>query len=119
RRRVTSIRLALLPVLGLDQDDLVAAVVLQHSDQPIIKTTNLQHGHEGLAIAQPLTGQLLEEGVDLLRLCRHLPSQQDIAVFIPQRDRDLPCVLIDSEVQHVWFSCSGGWVKGRYFTLPT
>jgi hypothetical protein len=38
--------------------------------------------------------------MDFLRLRRHLPGQQGIAVFIAERDRDLPGVLIDSEVPH-------------------
>jgi len=54
---------------------------------------------------QTLARQLLEESVDLLRLGRHLPSLHDVAMVIAERDRDLPCVLIDSQVQHGRFSC--------------
>jgi hypothetical protein len=34
----------------------------------------------------------------------------DVALIIAERDRDLPCVLIDSEIQHGRFSCR---VMGR------
>jgi hypothetical protein len=47
-----------------------------------------------------LAGELLEVRLDLLRLRRDLPRQQHVAVFGAERDRDLACVLIDSEVQH-------------------
>jgi len=100
RRGITPIRLAFLAVVGLDQYHLVATIVSQHANQPIIEATDLQDGHEGPTIAQPLTGELLEKGVDLLRLGRDLAGLQDIAAFIAERDRDLPCVLVDSQVQH-------------------
>src|SRR5262249_24791823 len=58
----------------------------------------------------PQTRQLLEESADLLRLGRHLPSLHNVAMVVAERDRDLPCVLIDSEVQQGWFSCR---VTGR------
>jgi hypothetical protein len=106
---VPAIRLALLAALGLDQDDLVAAVVLQQADRPVVEAADLEHGHEGLAAVQALAGELLEEGVDLLRLRRDLAGLQDIAVVIAERDGDLPCVLIDPQVQHGWFS---SWAVG-------
>jgi hypothetical protein len=31
--------------------------------------------------------------VDLLRLRRHLPGLQDLAVFVAEQNGDLPCVL--------------------------
>jgi hypothetical protein len=37
------------------------------------------------------------------------PALEHVTVFIAERDRDLPCVLIDSDVQHRWFSC---WAVG-------
>src|SRR5262245_24930959 len=116
RRGITPIRLAFLAVVGLDQDHLVAAIISQHANQPIVEATDLQHGHDRLTVPQPLASESLEKSVDPLRLRRHLPSLEDIAVFVAERNRDLPCVLIDSEVQHGWFSC---WVK-RFsnFNLP-
>jgi hypothetical protein len=57
--------------------------------------------------------------VDLLRLRRDLPRLQDVTALVPERDSDLPCMLIDAKVQHSWFSF---WVVGSkvsYFTLPT
>jgi hypothetical protein len=56
-------------------------------------------------IPHTLARQLLEEITDLLGVRRYLPSLHDITVIVAKRDRDLPCVLIDSEVQHGWFSC--------------
>jgi hypothetical protein len=60
RSGITSIRLAFLPVVGLDQNHLVAAIVSQHANQPIVEATHFQHGHERLAIAQPLTRKSLQ-----------------------------------------------------------
>ena len=51
-----------------------------------------------------LTRQALEKLVDLLGPCGDLASQDNVAVLVAKGDRDLPCVLIDSEVQHDWFS---------------
>src|SRR5262249_59189778 len=42
----------------------------------------------------------LEERVDLVRLGGDLPSLHDIDVVIAERDGDLPCVLIDAEIEH-------------------
>jgi len=64
-------------------------VILEHANQPIIEATDLQDGHEGPTIAQPLTGELLEKGVDLLRLGRDLAGLQDIAAFIAECERQL------------------------------
>jgi hypothetical protein len=94
----SSIGLALLAGVGLDQDHPVAAVVSQQADQPVVEAADLEHGHERLAVPQPLAGQLLEEGVDLLRLRRHLPGPHDVALVVAERDRDLAGVLIDAEV---------------------
>jgi hypothetical protein len=86
----------------------VAAVVAQHANEPVGKATDLEHGDERLAVVQPLAGELLEEGVDLLRLRVDLPGLHDVTARVAERDGDLPCVLIDPEVQHGWFSC---WVR--------
>src|SRR5262249_14796165 len=78
-----------------------------------------EHGDEWFARGKPLAGELLEEGVGLLRLRRDLPGQHDVPARVAERDGDLPCVLVDAQVQHGWFSC---WVVGSkvsYFTLPT
>jgi len=98
----------------------MAVVMVEHANQPIVKATDLQYGHKGLTILQTFVGELLEESVDPLGLCRHLPSLQDVAVLIAEGDRNLPCMLIDSQVQHDWFSW---WVVGRkgqrlYLTNP-
>src|SRR5262249_43398036 len=101
------------------EDHLVAAVILEHADQPIVEAADFEHGHEGLAVVQALAGELLEEGVDLLRLRRDLAGLHDVTAVVAERDGDLPCVLIDAEIQHGWFSC---WLVGSkvsYFTLPT
>jgi hypothetical protein len=47
---------------------------------------------------QALAGELLEEGLDLLRLGGHLPGLYHVAALVAERDRQLPCVLIDAEV---------------------
>src|SRR5262249_54048108 len=48
-----------------------------------------------------------------------LPGLQDIAALVAEGDRELPCVLIDPQVQHplvlLWVV---GW-KVSYLTLPT
>jgi hypothetical protein len=106
---VPSIRLALLAGVGLDQDDLVAAVVAQQADQPVVEAADLEHGHEGLPVVRALAGEPLEEGVDLFRLGRDLAGLQDVALVVAGRDGDLPCVWIDSQVQHGWFS---SWAVG-------
>jgi hypothetical protein len=81
RGSVTAVGLAFLALLGLDQDYLVAAVISEHANQPIVEAADFEHGHERLAVAQALAGELLEEGVDLLGLGGHLPGLQDIAAF--------------------------------------
>jgi hypothetical protein len=68
---------------------------------------------------QPLAGELLEEGVDLLRLRRDLAGLEEVAVFVAERDGDLPGVLIDAEIKHCWFSFGVVGSKVSYFTLPT
>src|SRR5262249_39466879 len=98
----------------LNQNHLVAAVIVQQANEPVVEATNLQHGHEGLVLPQALAGELLEERVDLLRLRRYLLRLHDVAGCVAEGDRQLPCVLIDSEVQHGWFSC---WVR-RFATSP-
>src|SRR6476620_6311101 len=49
RRGVASVGLALLSVVRLNQDYLVASVVLQHTDQPIIEATDFEHSDKQLA----------------------------------------------------------------------
>ena len=51
RGRVTAIGLAFLTIVGLDQDDLVAVVLPQHANQPVVEATDLEHGHEGLPVS--------------------------------------------------------------------
>src|SRR5262245_31360076 len=119
RGGIAPVGLAELPLFRLDEDHLVAAVVVQHANEPVVKATDLEHGDEGRACGQPLAGELLEEGVDLVGLRRDLPGLHDVPALVAERDGDLPCVLIDAQVQHGWFS---SWVveaKVSYFTLPT
>ena len=77
-------RLILPSVVGLDQDHLVAVVLAQRVDEPVVKPTDLEHGDERFALGQPLAGELLKEGVDLLRLRRDLPGLQDVAAFVAE-----------------------------------
>ena len=65
----------------------------------------------------PLTSELLEEGVDFLRLRLNLARLKDITAVVAERDRDLPCVLIDSQVQHGWFSCLRCRANGQLLQL--
>ena len=44
--RVTTIRLAVLPFLRLDEDHFLASVVLQHTDQPVVETTDFESSNE-------------------------------------------------------------------------
>jgi len=87
-------------------------VILEHADQPIVKATDLKHGHERVAVAQTLVGEFVEESIDLVRLCGHLAGQQDIPVFIAERDGDLPCMLVDAQIEHHGGSPVGRRVKG-------
>src|SRR5262249_55539072 len=66
-----------------------------------------------------LVGQLLEEGLDLLRLRRNLSGLDDVAVLVAERDGDLPGVLVDPQIQHRWFSCWVAGLKVSDFTVPT
>src|SRR5262249_32145250 len=83
------------------------------ANQPVVKSTDFEHGHERRAVVQALAGELLEEGVDLVRLRRDLPGLHDVTALVAERDRDLPCVLVDPQVQHNWVLLSGGWVEGQ------
>jgi hypothetical protein len=78
----------------------MAPVVLKHAIQPIVDAAHFQDRDELVVILQPISGQLLKEGLDLLRVRRDLSSLQDIPVVIAERNRDLSRVLIDSKVQH-------------------
>jgi hypothetical protein len=119
RRSIAPIGLTELPLFRLDEDHLVAAVVVQHANEPVIEATDLEHSDERFVCVQPLAGEPLEESVDLLRLGRDLPGQQDITLLVAERDGGLPCVLIDPQVQHGWYSCRAvGW-EVSYLTLPT
>src|SRR6516162_4959915 len=117
RGGVSSIGFAFLAFLGLDQNHLVAMVIMEHADQPIVKATDLEHGHERVAVAQTLAGEFLKESLDLVRMCGHLAGQQDIPVFIAERDGDLPCMLVDSQIENHGGSPVGRWVK-EVDTLP-
>ena len=73
----------------------MAPVVLKHADQPIVEAAHFQDRNELVVIPQPISGQLLKEGLNLLRVRRDLTSLQDIPVVIAERNRDLSRVLID------------------------
>jgi hypothetical protein len=119
RGGIAPVRLTEFPLLRLDEDHLVAAVVAQHANEPVVKATDFEHGDERLARGQPLAAELLEEGVDLLRLRRDLPGLHDVTALVAERDGDLPCVLVDAEIKHGWFSCRAVGSKVSYLTLPT
>ncbi len=115
---IASVGLAQLPVFRLDENHLVAAIIVQHLNQPVVEATNLKHRDKRVVRTHPVTSELLEKRLDLLRLCGHLTGQH-IAVVVAERDRNLSCVLIDPQIQYRWFSSwSVGW-KVRCFTLPT
>jgi hypothetical protein len=54
---------------------------------------------------------ILSGGVDTWQ------AKQDIAVFIAERDGDLPCMLVDAQIEHHGGSPVGRWVK-KVDTLP-
>ena len=62
----------------------MAAVVAQHADQPVVEATDLQHGHAGLPVVQALAGEVLEEGLELLRLGGHLPGLYHVAALVAE-----------------------------------
>ncbi len=98
--RIAAIGLPSLSLIRLDEDHLVTTVVTQQADEPVVEAAHFQHGDKRFAALQPLTSEVLEKGVHLLGLGGHLPGLHDIAVIVTQRDRDLACVLVDSEVPH-------------------
>src|SRR5262249_45515686 len=87
-------------------------------NEPVVKPTDLEHGDERLARGQALAGELLEEGADLLRLRRDLPGRHDVTALVAERDRDLPCVVIDAQIKPRWFSSPLVGSKVSDFTLP-
>ena len=44
----------------------MAAVVMQHADQPIVEATDFNDRDEVISVLKPFTSELLEESVDLL-----------------------------------------------------
>ena len=91
---IASIRFSFLSFFGLNHDHLLAAVVIQHPDQPIVEAADFEDNHELLATLQTLAGELLEECMDFLWPRRDLPSQQDITGFVSKRNRNLTCMLV-------------------------
>jgi hypothetical protein len=73
---------------------------LKTRSQPIVEAAHFEDRNELVVMLQPISGQLLKEGLDLLRVRRDLPSQHHIAVVVAERDGNLARVLIDSKVQH-------------------
>src|SRR5262249_41132917 len=119
RSDIAPVGLVFLPIFRLDEDHLVAAVLVQQANQSDVEATDLEDGGERFVGGQPLAGELLEEGVDLLRLRRYLPGLQDVTALVAERDGDLPCVLVDPQIQHGWFSCRAVGRKISYFSPPT
>jgi len=91
--------------LGLDEDDLFDAVVGQRFEQPIVETADFDNGDH--AASSGLLLELGEEVFEAFRLGADLSIEDDLAEVISQRDSELLCVLVDSEVQH-GFGSPGG-----------
>ena len=68
------IGLVFRPVVGLRDDDLAAAILLEHFNQPGVHTANLDDGHEPTFRLGPL-GQIIEKRPNLLPSRANLPLQ--------------------------------------------
>ena len=77
---VAAVGLLLRPLRGLDHDDLAAAVLLEHVQQPGVHAADLQDG-EKAAFRPGLLGKIGKEGTNLLPLRAHLPLEDHRSVF--------------------------------------
>jgi hypothetical protein len=92
----------------------VTLVVFQCLQQPVVEATDFHYCQKRFPILEELAFQPLKELLNLLRLRRDLSGLHHIALFIPQGNRELAGMLIDSKVQHR----RGSPAKGRGSNPP-
>jgi hypothetical protein len=100
RRRITLVGLRFLPLFRLNQDHLATQVFFQRLEQPIVEPTDFHHRQECISIPEKFAVQLLKELFDLLRRRRDLTRLHHIPLLVPQGNRELAGMLIDSKIKH-------------------
>src|SRR5438552_3492885 len=96
---VASIGLPRVPLLGLNQDHLFAAVLRQQLQQPIVETTHFDHGDVAPGL-NALVLQLVQELPHTLRFGAHLAPQHGLSSLVTQTNRQLSGMLVDSKIKH-------------------
>jgi hypothetical protein len=85
------------PTVGLGNDDLAAAIFLEHVSQPWVHAANLDDRHEPVFSFSPL-GQILEKHPNLLPSRADLPLEDHVAVLGAKIHGNLAFVLVDTKV---------------------
>jgi hypothetical protein len=86
RRRITFVRFSFVGFFGLDQQDSLAAKVLEHFDQPVVEATDFQNRPEATALFGTLGGQLSEKLDSFFRSRADLSPQDHVTVCVSQVD---------------------------------
>jgi hypothetical protein len=94
---IAAIGLLLGPLRRLREHGFATTVLLEHRQQPIVHAADLQDRQKA-ALRPGLLGKIGKEGTNLLPLCTHLPLENHGPVFAAQIHRQLPLVLVDTEV---------------------
>jgi hypothetical protein len=84
---------------GLHEDDFPASVFVEHFQQPIVETTNLDDGHEAALICRRFN-QVVKKLHDLIPLRADLSLEYDVSFFVTQIYCQLLAMKVDSKVQH-------------------
>ncbi len=77
----------------------MALVFFQGLQQPIIEAADFHHRQERFTVPEKIAFHPLKEFLNLLQLRRYLPRLHDVTQLIPQGDRELAGMLVDSKVQ--------------------
>ena len=85
------------PLGGLDDHDFPAGMVLEHGHQPGVHAADFKDG-EKTAFRPGLLGKIVKKRADPLPLRAHLPLEDHRSVFAAHIHRQLPLVLVDTEV---------------------
>ena len=95
--RIAAVGLLLRPARRLRDDDLHAAVTLEHFQEPRIHAADLDDGHQP-AFRPGLVGKIGKKRPDLLPPRAHLPLEDHFPIFAANIHRQLTLVLVDTEV---------------------
>src|SRR5262249_22830961 len=115
RGGIPSIGLAALPLLRLDENHLVAAVLVQQANQPVVKSTNLEHGDERFVRVQPLAGELLRRLRYRGVVCTTRWLRDDERVKDAARHAAWRC---DARTTSHWDTRPQSWPRSRGGILP-